>query len=318
MLLLERTKSSKLIMLESLMRRLAPADSDYSYFKESYQRQVAGFEGEKFVDREWFDMPNLGSHYLFFNYEFENKFGFPHQIDTLLLTTKFLLILEIKNISGQVDIDEDKHQMIITRPDGTLKSYRNPLDQIRRHSQHLILLTQLNVSLPIVGALVFSNPATIIGNVPKNFPIFHSSGLRFFVQKLLKNYPEILQEKRLEKLSGDLLSKLKRQEVKPTINLSRIKKGVLCENCHFQIEMKYQGGLWHCAECGCRNKKSILQAFHDYRVLVSNKITNSEFREFFGIESIDAASKILIRLGIETVGEKRGRHYLIPPDIFTK
>lgn len=305
-------------MLESLMRRLAPTDSDYSYFKESYHRQVAGFEGEKFVDREWFDMPNLGSHYLLFNYEFENKFGFPHQIDTLFLTTKFLLILEIKNISGQVDIDEDKHQMIIKRPDGTFKSYGNPLDQIRRHSQHLnILLSQQKFPLPIIGALVFSNQATIIGDVPKNFPIFHTSGLRFFVQKLLNKYPEILPEKRLGKLSSVLLSKLKRQDVRPSITLSRIKKGVLCEICEHKYQMHYRGGTWHCPNCGCRNKKSILQAFHDYRVLVSNNITNREFREFFGIESIDAASKMLIRLGLETVGEKRGRHYLIPTDIFT-
>lgn len=76
-------------MLETLIHRLDPNDSDYSYFKESYHRQVAGFEGEKWVDREWFDMPNLGSHYLLFNYEFENEFGFPHQIDTLLLLQSF-------------------------------------------------------------------------------------------------------------------------------------------------------------------------------------------------------------------------------------
>lgn len=319
MLLLERSKSSKLVLLETLLRRLHSSDSDYPYIKESYHRQVAGFEGERWVDREWFDMPNLGQHYLLFNYEFENEFGYPHQIDTLSLTTKFMLIVEIKNISGRVEIDDDKHQMIVTRPDGTTKSYPNPIDQVRRHWQHLDrLLIQSKVSLPIEGALVFSNPATVIGSVPKNFPIFHSSGLRHFVQSLLKKHPEALSEKQLNQLSKILLTKLKRQEVRPTIELSRLRKGVLCEICEFNVQMNYIGGTWQCQNCGVRNKKALLQGLADYRVLVSNRITNKEFREFFGVESMDAASKILIRLGLQSVGEKRGRHYLIPSDINTR
>ncbi len=319
MLLLERTKSSKLVMLESLVRRLHPSDSDYAYFKEGYQRQVAGYEGEKWVDREWFDMPNLGCHYLFCNYEFENEHGFSHQIDTVSLTLKYLLILEIKNISGRVDIDEDKHQMIVTRPDGTTKSYANPLDQIRRHAQHLgVLLDQFKFPLPIEGALVFSNPATIIGNVPKNFPIFHSSGLRHFVQRLLKKYHEKLSEKQSAQLSKILLTKLKRQEVNPSFDLSRLRKGVLCGVCDFQVIMTYRGGTWQCMSCGARDKSAILQGLHDYRALIGNKITNKEFREFFGVESMDAASKILSRLELESYGKKRGRYYLIPSNINKK
>lgn len=319
MLLLERTKSSKLVMLESLLHRLHHNDSDYSFFKESYHRQVAGFDGEKWVDREWFDMPNLGCHYLLFNFEFENDFGFPHQIDTLSLTTRFMLIVEIKNISGRVEIDEEKHQMIVTRTDGTMKSYGNPIDQIRRHSEHLrLLLNKMKVPLPIEGALVFSNPATIIGNVPKNFPIFHSSGLRHFVQRLLKKYPEKLSENQLNQLSNALLAKLKHKEVRPTIDFSRIKKGVLCEVCDFNFVMNYIGGTWQCMSCGARDKRAILQGLHDYRALISNKITNKEFRQFFGVESMDAASKILIRLGLESFGEKRGRYYLIPNNINKK
>jgi len=317
LLLLERTRSNKLVMLEALLRRLDASDQDYLYFKENYNRQLAGFEGEKWVDREWFDMPDLGSHYLLFNYEFENEFGYPHQIDTLLLNPKFMLILEIKNISGRVDIDENKHQMIITRLDNTLKSYASPIDQIRRHSQHLNrLLNQLKISLPIEGALVFSNPATIIGNVPNNFPIFHTSGLRHFVQKLLLKYKEELPEKQITKLSKVLLARLKRVEVKPTIDISRIRKGVLCEYCAFQYQMKYKGGSWGCPNCGSRNKHDLQRALNDYRILINNSITNREFRDFFNIESVYNASKILSNLNLEAVGDKRGRSYLIPNNIF--
>ena len=133
--------------------------------------------------------------------------------------------------------------MIVTRPDGNIKSFPNPIDQLRRHSQHLgNLLNQVKIPLPIKSALVFSNPATIIGNVPKNFPIFHASGLRHFVYRLLVKYQEVLAEQQLKKLSTVLLSKLKRQEVRPPINLSRIRNGVLCDICQFKVQMNYQEG----------------------------------------------------------------------------
>ncbi|MFY3790246.1 NERD domain-containing protein [Ureibacillus sp. MALMAid1270] len=319
MILLERTRPNKLAMLEALLLRLYPDDPDFTYFKESYYRQVAGYEGENRVDREWFDMLNLGPHYLLFNYEYENELGNPHQIDTLLLTTKFILIVDAKNVSGQVDIDEYKHQMLVTKPDGSLKSYSNPIDQVKRHSQHLnSLLNQFKIPLPIAMAVVFSNPATIIGNVPKNFAIFHASGLRFYVYNLLSNYPETLSEKQLKKLSSLILSKLKRKEVRPTISLSRIRRGVLCEICDFKVQMIYKTGNWQCPKCGVRNKNAIRRALNDYRLLISDRITNKEFREFFDVESIDAASKLLIRLNLKAFGEKRGRYYIIPENIYSK
>lgn len=317
MILLERTRPNKLAMLEALLQRLYPDDPDYAYFKESYYRQVAGFEGENRVDREWFDMLHLGYHYLLFNYEYENELGNPHQIDTLLLTNKFLLIVDVKNISGQVNIDEIKHQMLVTKPDGSLKSYPSPIDQLRRHSQHLnSLLNHLKIPLPIAMAVVFSNPATIIGHTPKNFTIFHASGLRFFVQSLLSNYSEALSEKQLKKLSAMIISKLKRREIRPSIPLSRMRKGVLCEICEFKVQMIYKSGNWQCPKCGIRNKNAILRALNDYRLLISSTITNKEFREFFNVESIFVASKILTRVGLEPVGDKRGRYYLIPDKIY--
>lgn len=170
---------------------------------------------------------------------------------------------------------------------------------------------------PLWGHLFFQIQLLSSVMSPRIFQFSIQAGYVFFSKSCLRITWKYSWGK-LEDLSNVLLSKLKRQEVKPTINLSRIKKGVLCEICEYKFQMHYRGGTWHCPNCSCRNKKSILQAFHDYRVLVSNKITNREFREFFGIESIDAASKILIRLGLETVGEKRGRYYLIPTDIFTK
>ena len=51
-----------------------------------------------------------------------------------------------------------------------------------------------------------------------------------------------------------------------------------------------------------------------FYLLFSDCITNQQFREFVGIESMQVASKILSRLGFEKIGDKRGRFYIIPED----
>ncbi|WP_431027521.1 hypothetical protein [Lysinibacillus sp. LZ02] len=48
-----------------------------------------------------------------------------------------------------------------------------------------------------------------------------------------------------------------------------------------------------------------------YRLLVSEWITNREFRDFMGIRSQDAAVRLLKKLNLEKVGSKRGSKYKI-------
>ena len=49
-----------------------------------------------------------------------------------------------------------------------------------------------------------------------------------------------------------------------------------------------------------------------------HRISNKEFRAFVDIQSKFVASKLLSRLGLESYGEKKGRYYVIPEDIYYK
>lgn len=316
MLLLDRKTPKSILLHEALLRRLDPNDKDFSYFQDSFTRLKVGHEGEFRVDREWFEMPYLNEHFLLFNYEIENEFGFSHQIDTLLLTKHFLLVLEVKNIVGRIDYEEHKHQFIRTKLNGSEDILTNPIDQLRRHEELLErLLLKMKYSLPIEKAVVMANPSTVIGNVPKSPPIFHASGLRTFVKRCLMRHPSVLTTNQLEKLAKYFLSKVVSRKVHLNISTERIRKGVLCEECSFKVVMTYHQGFWHCPKCGHRSKRALLIALNDYRLLISDKITNREFRDFFNVESLFAASKILTRLNLEARGNNRGRFYIIPEDI---
>ena len=92
LLLLKSKNSKKHYHYRSSLCRLDANDpQDFTYFQDYLTRLKYGYEGEHRVDREWFEMPYLNEHYLFFNYEIENEFGFSHQVDTILLTKHFLL-----------------------------------------------------------------------------------------------------------------------------------------------------------------------------------------------------------------------------------
>lgn len=316
LILLDRKTPNSILLIEALLRRLDPMDADFVYFKDMLMRLKFGYEGEQRVDREWFEMPYLNEHYLFLNYEVHNEFGFSHQIDTLLLTKNFLLILEVKNISGRIDYEESKHQFLRKRPNGLEDTLTNPIDQLIRHEEYFQrFLSKMRYSLPIEKVVIMANPSTIIGNVPNTVPFLHASGLRSFVKACMIKHPSQLTTSQLDKLAKLLLAKIESRNYDLNISLDRIRKGVLCEHCDYQIQMNYSRGYWHCPNCGNRSKKALLRALDDYRLLINNQITNKEFREFFGVKSMDTVSKILTRSSLIPVGNKKGRYYIIPKDI---
>lgn len=316
MILLERRTPKSILLHKALLKRLDPRDKDYTYIQDSLQLLEAGYDGETHVDREWMEMPYLNEHFLLFNYETENEFGFSHQMDTLLLTKHFVLVLDVKNISGRVDYDFEKHQFVRTKPNGEKKIFSNPYDQIYRHGELLErLLVKAKCSLPIEKLIVMSSTSTFIGNVPKYPPTIHASGLRTFAKRFMSQHPCVLTNSQLDKLGKFFMERLISRKFDLNISLNRIRKGALCEKCNYQSAMKYQDGLWTCPRCGFSSKKVLLEGLHDYRLLIDEKITNREFREFFGVGSSDTAQKILSRLNLKAEGKNRGRYYIIPENI---
>ncbi|MGA4516681.1 hypothetical protein ACPA0F_05285 [Solibacillus silvestris] len=64
-----------------------------------------------------------------------------------------------------------------------------------------------------------------------------------------------------------------------------------------------------------KSKEAIFLALHHYRVLIGDRITNRELREFVGIDCKAVTSKLLKRLNFEQFGKGRGVYYLIPEDV---
>ncbi len=120
-----------------LERRLPKAHTKYIYYQDMLNRTKAGYAGERRVDQEWREIYLQQAYYLLHDVEFKAKGGLTYQINTLLMTQYFILVLEIKNISGRVDFMAENHQFIRVTSDGRVDGFRNPLDQVKRHARFM-------------------------------------------------------------------------------------------------------------------------------------------------------------------------------------
>ncbi|RXJ02928.1 NERD domain-containing protein [Anaerobacillus alkaliphilus] len=116
----KREQSPYLQALQALKLRILPEHPKLPLINEKLRRQLSGYRGECAVDYQLTYLPEKD--YIILRgirlYTGEHYF----QIDTLLITLKFLLIIEAKSHAGEVTIDEKNHQMV-QEIDGTRKVY---------------------------------------------------------------------------------------------------------------------------------------------------------------------------------------------------
>lgn len=319
LILLERLKPEKIALLEAAIRRLSSKDPLFLQFQKQLAWVKSGYVGEKRVDREWIDMKIQFPHILLHGLMAENDQGFQHQLDTLFLSQHFVFVLEIKYYSGFIEFNEQTHQCIKKNFDGVVESYSNPIDQVRRHRSFVRQqLLKLGIDLPVECAVVFSNPKSILERVDVlDVHLFHVTGLRYKLSKMLEKYKmqKIFSEKELMSIGYHFLGMHHIKPWKISLDRKNLRTGVLCSECNFRETMKYKYGRWICMKCGNDNRVAILEALNDYRLLWNDNISNREFREFTGVESKDAASRILRSLGFKSVGTFKDKWYIIPSEL---
>ncbi|MCM3386857.1 HRDC domain-containing protein [Ureibacillus chungkukjangi] len=104
--------------------------------------------------------------------EFEN---YNAQLDFVIITHKFVLVLEVKKLFGNINVtDRGEFHRIITKNNRIVnkEGMYSPINQVERHVSILEKLLQSNVNTkkcPIKYVVTFANPKTII-DISKNAP----------------------------------------------------------------------------------------------------------------------------------------------------
>ncbi|MFE8701376.1 nuclease-related domain-containing protein [Cytobacillus sp. FJAT-54145] len=239
-------------------------------------------------------------------------------MDTLILSPYFLLILEIKNISGTVLFDNYFQQMLRTI-NGIEEGFPDPLLQAKRQKIQLAhwLTNQHFADIPIEYLIVFSNPSTILKTNPNNkVPLQRVCHAAHLTEKI-EHFSNLYRE---EKFSQKTLKKFTRTLLKNhtvaapntyEVSSSDIISGVECPTCNY-IPMSYYRGNWLCPLCKTKSNTAQHQAVLDYFLLIEPTITNQQLRKFINLPSPFICSRILSSMKLKYSGNGKGRVYHSP------
>lgn len=317
----ERKSPDFIQRMEALLRRLPASHSKRVLIENDLAKRKAGFRGEEAVD---YFLKHLNEFTIIHDIRLAGGNDDFFQIDALLLYSNFILILEIKNISGTIYFDSAFNQLIQIKQDNE-RGFLNPLIQAKRQQKELTKwLNDLKISMPVEYLIVNSNPSTVIktSSYHKNAldRVLHPDQLPDRIERLKMKYPlEILTAKELKKLGRSLVKKhcpanydvLSYHD----IQAKEIITGIQCPSCS-RFSMKRARGTWKCAACSAPDKEGHIKALQDYFFLIDSSITNHQFRSFTRLSSSNIAKKLLTALSLPYSGEKKSRTYHIPLNFF--
>lgn len=307
--------------LQALQRRIPQHHPKQPVIKESLAKRLAGYKGEQSVE---YPLSFLSEKDFFILNDvrlYDSKHYF--QMDSLLLSKKCLIILEVKNMKGILYFDTTFHQLIRTL-DGKQEAFPDPLLQVYRQEQQLKKWLENNQlpPMPILSLIVISNPNTIIQSTPGNKEVsekvIRSEFLPTKINQLQQKFQkEVVTDKELKKLTRKIEKQLSPldQAMLEQFDLTKdeLIKGVFCPACgHLPIRREY--GTWHCPRCSSKQKDAHISSIKDYQLLIGTTFTNSMMRDFLQIFSPSLMTRLLQAMDLPYSGERKDRVYRLPKD----
>lgn len=263
-----------------------------------YSKMVSasvGISGEKKVER------------IFDKYNFPFKYSVLHdvnlssngkfQIDTLFLCQYFILILECKNIVGELSFEKNPLCLNRKLDNRKMDTFESPEVQVDRNKFLLKeWLSKRGIKIPVTGVIVLSNMKSKVVKPPNYTDVIYASTIPVYLRNMNreKEYLSVLQ---MNDLAKTIVESHQTYIPFPMcrnwgIDTSDLITGVKCEKClRFGMVKKNSG--WLCLVCGHLDRLGHVTAVREWFALVDDRISNKQCRRFLQIESSQLASRIL-------------------------
>jgi hypothetical protein len=304
----------KLYGLEALKRRLSPNRSKEMEIEEKIRITIAGINGEKTLEAIFNKYKLNFEHAIYHGLNLSSTGKF--QIDNLFLSRQGAFILEVKNIKGHIRFSEETKQLKRTLDTGQIDAFECPSVQLERNRYLLEdWFHSRSYSIPIHTAVVFPNPRQLIENTRPHLNILFPNEVPSMLRIRESNSP-VIDLKTFTSIAKELLDAHKEYNPYPMcnsykINPDEIRSGVHCDKCGTLGMQRIVRG-WGCNVCRHVSKNAHVHAITDWFMLVSEKMTNRDCREFLHIPNNYTASRLLRDLPLEPDGVNKGRFYRFP------
>lgn len=308
-----RRKPELLKSLPRLLARLHPTSPTFKEITDQLYRIRAGYAGEVKVDKylEAIDFPEPV--HIFTDLQLPINPKFAIQIDTLILTPAFALILEIKNIAGTLTYIsnpphfectyEDKKSVVIDCPIMQVNNNRTALDQWFQNKGFPVQST---------GMIVMASSKTLVKNAPPEMPIMYGKHLPYYFrtkeigQPILTNrqYNSLVEKLSQEQKLFNPYPLIERYNIDPSF----IHKGILCNICNGKLH-RSNHKVWTCPACEQEAEQPFVDGLRDWFLLMKRTISNEECREFLLLKDKYAANYVLKKMQLTRMGRSRASIY---------
>lgn len=315
MIVKRRTIPLRILVNEALLRRLPLNHPKRQEILKDLLIKRTGLKGEQDMDY-YISLLDENDFYIFQDLRIPLGSNY-FQIDFLLLSTKFALLIENKNMPGIIEFDPDFNQVIRNYND-QIEVYEDPVLQVKRQVyQFKNWLKNHHISpLPLEFLVTYSNKGSILQNPSKNREIYDrvckGGKLVFKVAEFQNQHQkDIYSMKDLKKLTKLLIKSHESEKAtmeKYNISPVEILPGVLCPSCS-HLFMQRVSGKWYCPHCGTTSTNAHEQAILDYFLLLGPTITNKQLRKFLLIPSRTIATYLLGNMNLQHTGGTKNRVY---------
>jgi len=148
------------------------------------------------------------------------------EVDSIIITSKAMIVVEIKSINGSVSGDCSSPIWKKTIGSNTYKITNAQL-QNQKHIEHVVKM--LNIKVPIVSLIIFSNRTLElnISNLPSHAVVIRHVDLFETLDEINRSLPFSIQEKEMKYLRSQLISKQTkaRGDVKKHLSFFKQTKG---------------------------------------------------------------------------------------------
>ncbi|MEW9671471.1 nuclease-related domain-containing protein [Ammoniphilus sp. 3BR4] len=300
---------------EALLRRLPLHHKKREEILVSLRKLRAGYRGEQELDYHLQFLPE--KEYLIFQdlrLPIDDQFV---QLDTLILSPWFALIIESKNIYGHLYFDPVSKQVIRTY-NNTKEGFPDPILQVKRQRTQLQKWMEIHMSksIPIHCLVAIGYPSTIVETTPGNRHIFqivhHAEHIPNKVLDLAKTAPSpSLTTYQLRKISQLLINQHTSQDFDVLdwyqIHPTEFIRGIPCFSCNLETMQRIHGN-WLCKTCKLKRKKAHVQVIQDH-ILLHGTITNEQCRKLLGLSSIHTSTRLLLSMNLPFQGSTKDRVY---------
>ena len=306
-----------LLKLAAHKRRLPQNHPKYQKIVNAWALYNSGYRGELALDY-YLHRFNRSDNFLLHSLRLPHKQNF--HIDTVILHPNFILLIEVKNLSGKVNFDHG-FGLMTRETSGQVQSFQDPIIQAENQAFHLQnWLNDFGVSgIPVESLVVFvNNHVHLTRSDEQNVDprIIHANKLADTYNELHHKYPQnFLSNQTLHSIGQQMIQENKPLQVdlfhKYQLTPKAIQPGVICPACDFS-SMKRNHGYWQCESCGHSSKSTHIDALKDFYLLFNDQITNREARWLFQIDSRKVARNLLAKQTL--IWKNKGASYQLAFD----